>query len=276
MHWLRPAIAFSINIPRMISSAWLVCPVLHKRIFVTLLSMSSVEWFTKEQQRILDFMDASNRLKSFVQNHENDLLLETFNGLQDAVILFGKCEMAIQRSQRLDDTEEAAGLMKRGMSYNRRGMASLEAAIESIQGFQEDTGGYDEVELSTRDEDIAYLREEATYQLAQLYTKPRDVERLTETFQNALNAVVEDGIEGLGAFTEENMQRLLELRGSESRGTEENIPVWKIVAVAAFFGITLWTLMKCKWRWYGRRCTWKEDLIYALIAKAAALGYKLC
>ena len=31
MHWLRPAIAFSINIPRMISSAWLVCPVLHKR-----------------------------------------------------------------------------------------------------------------------------------------------------------------------------------------------------------------------------------------------------
>ncbi len=40
MHWLRPASAFSINIPRMISSAWLVCPGLHKRIFVTLLSGS--------------------------------------------------------------------------------------------------------------------------------------------------------------------------------------------------------------------------------------------
>lgn len=242
--------------------------------------MDKTPYHSRNQTRIQNFIDASRKLEPFVRDERSDLLAEVLHGMTDAVILFGRSEMDYRQAQRyraLDiKSEEAQRREERGGFHHERGLQSLEAAIESIREFEQEASEYEPVEISSDDEDIQYLRREWRAQLAELEIKASDVKRLNDALEEALGAVIEGQAEGIARFVEQRLTELQEIRESETRGTEENIPVWKIAAVAAFFGIAMWALMKCRWRWFGRKCTWKEELIYALIAKAAAAGYNLC
>jgi hypothetical protein len=67
--------------------------------------------------------------------------------------------------------------------------------------------------------------------------------------------------------------QLQKLRSSEDRGMQENIPVWKIAAIAVAVGIWIWALFKCKW--WGS-CSLKEGLAYFIVFWISVLIARYC
>jgi len=92
---------------------------------------------------------------------------------------------------------------------------------------------------------------------------------------NALSEVIDvigrDGELGVINLIRAKLVELKNVRLSPSRGTEENIPVWKIIAALIFFGIMSWKVLRCVRKNRCCRANMTENVIIGILAVAMSL-----
>lgn len=235
---------------------------------------------TRDQANVQDFLASGLLLYEAFSAPEERHVRETLFALDGAIASFGRAEMVDRQTGR-------DGVLTRGHRagdddafnhYQNAGVRALKEASETFRGFrslaeQQQRGDVDARALEDR---LRMFDRAVRIELAALELKPADVERLAAQLDEAVSvASIGDPLRFLDHVARK-IDELGEVRSSDDRGMIDNIPWWKVVAVAVFFAIAVWALIKCAWRWWGLSCSTNEALVYVLIAKAAALGYRLC
>lgn len=239
---------------------------------------------SREQDNVQYYLASGTLLYEAFPSRDEAPLREGLFALDGAIANFGRAEMAIYQAER----NRAAGqpvaddAIKTALeTFHQSGLESLGLARDALGAFRRnietlasDRGTDYDSELLERF--AAAFDKGVRRELSYLELKPKDVDKLSEQLREALEPAQTGDPLTLIAHIEKKLEELTEVRTSDNRGMVDNIPLWKIIAVAVFFAITLWALIRCVWGWFGPRCGFNEGLIYTLIAKAAALGYKLC
>lgn len=242
---------------------------------------------SRDQWNVEEYLRSGPLLYQAVGSPEEQPLRDALLALDGAIASFGRAEMLDRQASREDV------LLRRGRDrkhtpesrqpeafdrYQAAGLRGLESAAASLRDFREviqQQGGQDpdRGELEQR---LDAFDESLRLELAALELKPADAERLVAQLEEAMSSARDGDPVRVLDFAAAKIDELASVRSGADRGMVDNIPWWKVVAVAVFFGITVWALIKCVWRWFSWRCSTNEALVYALIAKAAGLGYRLC
>lgn len=234
---------------------------------------------SRDQEGVETYL-ASGRLLAESFSAPNEYRMrEVLLCVDGAVASFGRTEMVARQLGR----DRAAEAIASGWSmeaaldrFNQGGLASLEMALEHLEEFRQSWPKRAKRSVDADPARVAAFEQGMRYELSQLELKPADVEKLVDRLSQATRVARQATPEALIDHIRSVITELIEARRGDDRGMVDNLPWWKIVAVAVFFAIAVWALIKCGWRWFGWSCTPNEALIYVLIAKAAALGYKLC
>jgi hypothetical protein len=88
--------------------------------------------------------------------------------------------------------------------------------------------------------------------VSNLEIKSSDAKKLMDALDEIIVAVNNNGEQGFLNFLTSKTADLEQLRQSPTRGTEDNIPVWKLVAIAVFLGLGIYGIIRCIVR--GRNC----------------------
>ncbi len=238
----------------------------------------------RDQQLVQDYLQAGVLLYNTLPYEAEHSLRQCLLSLDGAIASFGRCELSVRQSARENVSLEInnnTGLTPIAQHYNEAGLNSLSDSTFFLAKFRqelesrsnESKGRVDRRKLESK---LVAYREAVRLELSNIELKPKDIEEICEQLDFAIESARSGDPLKLIDFIDEKINELDEVRRSEDRGTLTNLAWWKIVAVAAFFGITIWALIKCVWRWFGWSCTPMEALVYVLIGKAAALGYYLC
>jgi hypothetical protein len=229
---------------------------------------------TRELQSVEEFLHASASLRQVADDGRGRALVDFADAFVQATANFGLCELRVRQAERLDalGRQEQIGLLRdRSAVANTKGLRSLSNAREALNNFRQELAGYpDRADVGAA---IDRVREEVPNALADLEVKAPDIEKI--------NAALDEGFEVARAgdpgqvadYLEERVRRLDRVRRQEDRGTVENIPVWKIVAIAVAVGIWIWAFFRCTW--WGS-CSYAEGLAYFIIFWLAALVSRFC
>ena len=191
---------------------------------------------------------------------------ECGNLLIQAVDSFGECEARLlyaDKAARLrgDGAEAVAQQQKRAMQANELGSLILQRATRALAS--------DDSENAELDDDgrreLALLADHVRETLLDSPLKPKDADEVWRIWEEASNATsvhaVRDHVRG-------QLERLGELRRSDTRGTEDNIAWWKVAAIAAIVGVAVWGVICCLFRscWCP---SWAMALANVVLAVAA-------
>jgi len=247
---------------------------------------------SREQQATLEFMSVSQFLRNVADDGRGRGLLEFTEALTHAVSSFGVSELYARQGERHralgnqsdsgeHPAEERGGhyedhydghWWRKSRRYNDKGLRTLSYARDTLRQFREDLSNYPTEEY-VLGSDVDQFQDNLRENLADLDLKPSDVEKIDEVFGQGLEVVRSQGAAGLPDYFEEQVSYLERLRRQRDRGAVENIPVWKVAAIAVAVGVWVWALFRC--RWWGS-CSLKEGLAYFTVFWIAALIARFC
>jgi hypothetical protein len=242
--------------------------------------MAQRSFLSGTQQTVSEFMEASKDLRAVANDPNFPELAEFTDHFLSAVTHFGRTEMELQGVERVADLTKG-GFAPRDLEgfratrlqladrFNRTGIRLLEGADR----LPETVARLEPPNRAALQEDVSALKEELQFHLGELEVKPSDSSRIAKAISPIFDLVGQGNVNGLYEHVARQAGTLQRLRASESRGAEENIPVWKIVAIAVAVGVWVWALFKCKW--WGS-CSLKEGLAYAIIFWISAFIAKFC
>lgn len=109
--------------------------------------------------------------------------------------------------------------------------------------------------------------------LAESPLKVTDVSKLIGAFDKVVARAAIEGELGVITFMRDKLIELKEVRLSSTRGTEDNIPVWKLIAAIVIFGFPVYKSLRCIL--YKKCCNTVSGLEGAIVF-IAALAWSLC
>lgn len=235
---------------------------------------------SRDQRNVEEYLSSGSLLYHAFSAPEERLVSDALFAVDSAVASFGRAEMIDRQTSRYGAlgspaTEDAGEAFRR---YHDAGLNNLASAAEILREFRAlvEAQGPADVDSGQLDQRLGSFSSGVRTELAALEMKPADVERLAAQLQEVISVARDGDALRLLDHIIGKVEELAKVRAGDDRGMVDNIPWWKVVAVAVFFAIAVWALIKCGWRWFGWSCSPNEALIYVLIAKAAGLGYKLC
>lgn len=234
-----------------------------------------MEILNREQKAVYEFMTASAMMRQVADDGHGKGLLDLTDALLQAIASFGVSELYARIAERckalgIKDSRYQLAL-ENSVYNNKKGLRNLSYAQNAFKQFRKDLGTYPkDTNLS---EDLDILQRELRDGLVDLEIKASDVIKIDNAIKECFDTVRPKGIEGLADYIKMKLSELENIRKKDDRGAIENIPVWKIAAVAVALGVWVWGLFRCKW--WGS-CSWKEGLSYAVIFYVAALIRKFC
>lgn len=100
--------------------------------------------------------------------------------------------------------------------------------------------------------------------LAETPLKSSDVLKLINAFDEVISKASKDGELGVVTFMRDKLVELKKVRLSPSRGTEDNIPVWKLIGAIVLFGFPVYKSLRCI---TSRKCcnTVSENVVIQLV-----------
>lgn len=240
-----------------------------------------MEMLNREQNAIAQVMKSSEKMRHIADDGHGKGLLELTDALLESIASFGVSEMyarKVERRQVIKIQSDFVKLVSKEIEYNNeKGLRSLSHAHngfkqfkDDLQKFKKELGPKFKVDVS---KDLDILHQELRKGLVDLDIKASDVKKLDDTIQECFDSVRSKSAEGLADYIESKLKDLENIRKQPDRGAVENIPIWKIAAVAVALGVWVWALFRCKW-WGG--CSYKEGLAYAVIFNVAAYIAWLC
>lgn len=214
--------------------------------------VTQVEESYGEIRRLLTRMDAYPEVQQFGQ------------GLLESVLNFGECELLVElgdKEQSLEKLEGASARRKTdAQEINEHGQERLRAARKALK---EGTGKGVKVDEADK-RALRAAGQRFRRSLVKSPLKAKDARQIADLWDEA-SAI--DSLDELSGYLARQAEALEQRRGSASRGTEQNIPIWKIAAAAAIVGIAVWGVICCN-----NRSCWCPDWMMALANIALAIA----
>lgn len=231
---------------------------------------------SEKQIAVRDFLEASEYLRQIADDGQGRGMLEFTESFIQSVASFGVSELYAREAERY----LALGLSKRKANYSlekskhhhEKGLRAVGYAKNALNQFRKDLEEYP-TDMRLDERDISELIQGLNEQLADLDIKRSDAEKISKTLQEGMHAIAREGAQALPDYLEERIEELAKLRSQEDRGAVENIPVWKVAAIAVALGVWIWALFRCKW--WGS-CRLKEGLGYFIVFWIAVYIAKFC
>lgn len=203
----------------------------------------------KELQVLNTFRTAYNELTPMLDRHGLPEAAEASRAFGDALLQFGRCERLARRQERaraITGAKESKNEVAAVASLNKRGQTALKLAIAQLRAAAKAHPSTDmgkpspavKARLTEFSADIMLLLSEGD-------VKPSDVVKLKAIQDDVMEAFSGKGVPGVIEHTLTNMEKLAELRNRADRGAVDNIPWWKIVAIAVFLGLWVWAVARC-------------------------------
>lgn len=201
--------------------------------------------FMNEQQAKLEFIRAISDLRSHFSNSDSPQFLTAFDALTEAALGFGTCELRMRRAERLDvlglAKPEVKSLKSTALANNQRGLAALTGVRPFINELESTKSRPKELALWRKISPD--LRAEWRDLISEVNVSAENARHLVRLMDECCEAVDEDGAAGLGRHLSATLAELEKQRRAPNRGTQEaSFPWWKLVFVAAYFGIGVWAI----------------------------------
>jgi hypothetical protein len=231
--------------------------------------MATLEsWMPQDLKIANRYIDKARTLRGILAESGSPGLLSLVDSLTRATVQFGRCELHMHGADRRaalngDDTALAASgkkqptyvaernvaagtnagtassAAKRAMAYHTRGLEELANAKPGLTQFLKEVSSVDEQAVAKTWKGIEPgLKASWLEALGDLDMKPSDAKKLNKVM-NECCAAAETGLKGLGGYIGKQFEELERLRKTPTRGTEDNWPYWKLVAVAIWLGMTV-------------------------------------
>ncbi len=218
----------------------------------------------------LDYQDALNRrvraqfvevLRPAGRDGERAALMVA--NLLDAGKFATAAELKVRETERLARVGRATGEVTfsgTAVRFNTQATRAARRAIELARESRERLGegrlaelrqaGGDELGRAFDD-----AREALTQHLVKFNISADDFEETHKIWDEAARRGIEGGADGALAHVEESLQRFVELRGEEDRGTRPHSPLpwWKYVLIGAILAASVFAVIAC-FIWSG--CSW--------------------
>ena len=204
---------------------------------------------SKELEILNTLRTAYGELPTILDRHELPELAEVARTFGAALIQFGRCERAARRHERSlavsGDKPDRAEL-KTIEDLNKKGQLALKYAISSFQAMKHPivTESHKPPTQSVK-AGLSEFSGTLMSLLSDVEMKPSDVTKLKSVVDKVINTALTKGNAGLLGDINADMAKLAELRKRPDRGAVDNIPFWKIAAIAAFLGLWVVGLARC-------------------------------
>lgn len=126
--------------------------------------------------------------------------------------------------------------------WNSRGIETLDRSIQTIKEFI-DSGILDKEPVAEKEFRDFRLRVAELLAASQLKTS--DVEKIINAFDDVVQKAAKSGELGVITFMRDKLVELKKIRLSTTRGTEENVPIWKIIGILILFGFPIYKSLRC-------------------------------
>lgn len=181
------------------------------------------------------------------------LLSDYYYGFAAAVDNFGQCELHFRSADRCSilniDADKQAFENRELIRFNNIGLDALNKASLSLAGYILINPGST---TPIGQNQVAGLRTYMAEFISNIEMKASDAKKMMDTFDEIVTAVNTNGEQGFLTYLQTKTAQLQAFRQSPSRGTEENIPVWKLAAIAVFLGLGIYGIIRCFVR--GKNC----------------------
>lgn len=207
-------------------------------------------------------------------DREINLLSNVYYSTVTSLLHFGEGELNFRKGERFDKLKLSPPLVpyfnEQLEAWNNRGISIIDTAIETIREFVE-TGSLSRESVNV--EEFRDMRLRISEVLAESPLKASDTLKLINAFDEVVSKASTSGEFGFISFMQEKLVELKEVRQSPSRGTEDNIPVWKLIGAIVIFGFPVFKALRCILR---NRCCNTVSGLEGVIVFVAALAWTLC
>lgn len=210
--------------------------------------MATLEsWMPHDLEIANRYLNQARTLRGILADGGSASVVALADRLTRATVHFGRCELLMHRVDRNAALNTNAALVstetKRAMAYQARGLQELTGVELELSRLLEEMSALDEQATRTGWEKLEpELKASWLEALGDLDMKPSDAEKLRVVFDDCCAAAAA-GPKRIAEHLGKQFAELERLRKSSTRGTEDNWPYWKLVAVALWLGITVASLL---------------------------------
>jgi hypothetical protein len=230
----------------------------------TLLSM--------DQEAQVGFLQAVGPLRQLTAVTPLATAPRVVDALTAVTLAFGACELRMRRSERLTELglfeDEASALAESAREHNQRGLHAIPAVRELAEELgRQEPDGEPQGEWAEAGE---FSRRSWRYHVSEMDVDRSEASKLSKLMDDCCDAVDRGGPRGLGEYLGSQIDELQRVRMSPDRGTHSTNPAfpwWKIVAAAAWIGVTVATVVRA----IEGDAAWYEFAVIAVIAIIAGV-----
>lgn len=190
-----------------------------------------------------------------------------------SLLHFGESELNFRKGERFKTLKLSPKIVSYSneqlKEWNKRGITALDRSITSIEEFIKSgiLGKEPVAEKEFKD-----MRLRIAEVLAETPLKSSDVLKLIQCFDEVVSKSAKNGELGVITFMRDKLVELKRVRLSLSRGTEDNIPVWKLIAAIILFVFPVYKSLRCI---LYKKCCNTVSGLEGLIVFIAALAWNL-
>lgn len=209
----------------------------HRREFSLTADMAIERCYGSSDGTVENMCDFTQAYESFISSLNN----------------FGTCELYAREAGRLGnlniDPLRKQFCEEQIVKYNQMGLSDINKAINYLSGF---INAYNPSTEFVQSDEFDNSKISLMDVVSNMEMKPSDATKILNQYNAAFNACQSEGEAGILNFMLAKFTELRDVRNTDSRGTEENIPIWKVIAIAALIGYTIFVVIRCLVR--GRNC----------------------
>lgn len=191
----------------------------------------------------MDFLLMSLPFRNSFNYADEAQLNEFVEGFTNAVSYFGVAELEFRKRDRCRSKMSLKSLYNvyegSGTRNNNKGLKALKIASHELKQFKKMFGSEKKTVFNGEE-----MKTELSIFFEELEIKPADVDKLLKVLDETLK-VCSESPEKTIAYLQKKTEELIKLRDSKDRGAVDNIPWWKIVAIAVFVGLAAWEIWRC-------------------------------
>jgi len=233
--------------------------------------------FSRELRASQDFALGNHSMLDILYSSEDSTILNIYSQFSDAVEHYGYAEMHFRQSERnlvakrfINSQKEIATIANR---FNSKGGAILTNATASLKTLIAQV----QKEPAVKPKNLIQL-DNFVNDFLDIVTlgemKPADVEKINTVLQTCVEIAKKGGDKEVLNYAQMKFAELIEVRRSTNRGAVDNIPVWKMVAIAAFLAIAFFLVWRCLAK--GKGCDVVERLAKGMGKTILTLIISLC
>lgn len=237
--------------------------------------MTTNQIMSREQNATMTFMTAANEYRRFLGADPDSPLGDIGNAFIVAFDCFGQSELRARHAERLEALKVKPGtareLWRESNGYNKKGVHAIANMRKLLKKLELEAKKLPKLSK----EDVIQLEQcaqELRAQFADLEIKVADVVKLDTVLNECISLVRKEGLTAIPNWIDKKGAELAKARLSKNRGAVDNIPLWKVVAIAVFLGAWIYGFFKCWW-W---SCTLNEQRAAYMIGVIALAIASYC